>query len=380
MQDNMALAEGELIAQFGSDVTCTAGSGMILLVGLTSVIQQVSVRVPRCAYPLDQVMLVAKVYDQAGNLGYSPADTSLRVAAPPGFDITDGNADYTSTIAAYGDRIDNQDNPIDLAVDPVTGVLFVTLQNNDEIIVVFPDRVQDRLSDINNNRYRPNQPEGIALSTGGYLFIGAVGDQRIEIIPPWLPPNRDILDNLGGANGRPHRLTIDESAALPTLCGGEVEFNSVSCYLAPVTSAYPMVSELAIDIGKTAQAADLSVDPGDNTLVTLWILASDCSVYSSGLIYDVGLNSIGTGALTPVGLDTGLSGNCDDLVVLPSGDFAIADQGDDRLLRVTPAGVVSVIASGFQSLTGLDFAGNFLYALDGNAQVVYKIEALTTPF
>ncbi len=366
LTDDRALADAILIAQFGDVPSCSASSGTLYLNGQTSVTTSASVRVPRCAAPLDPVAFIVQVRDQAGNVGFSAIDHSLSIAAPQGFDIT-ANTGYGAAVIGYADRIKTGDAPTDVALDPASDVAYVTLAQNNRVIVVFPDRTQDDLRDLNRNRINFQQPEGIATDSLGNLFVGDTqggNNGRVDKVDGVLTTTRGFIDQ----NANPGRMSMDESGAIPLLCIPFPAVNEVQCWANVDTPTPTKLLTLDQPNDGISQPVAVTLDAG-----TLWILEQGCVVKQASLTYDAATPSVTASAVTTITPATALSGTCPDLVALPSGDVAIADNGAGTVVRMTPAGDVSDIAQGLPDVVGLDFSGGALFVLDARLQTLFKI-------
>ncbi|RMG19253.1 MAG: hypothetical protein D6729_05755 [Deltaproteobacteria bacterium] len=371
LTDDRALADAILIAQFGEIPACSANSGALYLNGQTAVTTSASVRVPRCAAPLDPVAFIVQVRDQAGNVGFSPLDRSLSIAAPPGFDITAGTP-YDAVITGYADKIKRGDSPTDVAVDPSSDVAYVTLAQNNRVIVVFPDRTQDDLRDLNRQRIDFQQPEGIAADRFGNIFVGdtqAGNNGRIDRVDAVLTTTRGYIDQ----GEPPGRLGLDESGPLSLLCIPFRTIDEVQCWTDVDTPA--PLNVLTIDNAlqnQLNQPIAVAV-----SAPTLWVLEQDCTVKQTTLSYDTATPAVTALPLITVSPGQVLSGACTDIAALPSGDVAVADNGAGTVVRITPGGGISDIAQGLPDVMGLDFSGGALFVLDAQLQTLFKI---TGPF
>ena len=364
--DNRALADAILIAQFGDVPACSANSGTLYLNGQTTVTTSASVRVPGCAAPLDQVSFVVEVRDQAGNVGFSTLNQSLSIAAPPGFDIT-GATPYDATIVGYADKIKTGDAPTDVAVEPFSDVAYVTLAQNNRVIVVFPDRTQTDLRDLNRNRINFQQPEGIATDTVGNLFVGDTqggNNGRIDKVDPVLSTTRGFIDQ----NASPGRMSLDARGPIPLLCIPFRNINEVQCWADVDTATPTLLLTLDNPNDGITQPVAVSLDAG-----VLWILEQGCTVKQAALTYDVANGTVTASAPSTVTPTAAFSGPCPDLVALPSGDVAVADNGAGAVVRMTPAGNTSDITQGMPDIVGLDFSGGALYVLDAQLQALFKV-------
>lgn len=369
--DNRSLAEAEVLAQFGETPACAASSGRLVLVGQTAATPAVSVRAPTCATPRDVVSLVVRVSDQAGNIGFSATNTTLRMYAPAGFDVTAGSSAYVSSVVAYANRIDRGDTPTDLAVSPTSDVIYVTHEGSDRIVVAFPDRTQDDLRDTSGNRFNFDKPQGVAVTQAGDLFVGVVGVPTIDGVPADLSTvTRGVVDTGGRFPGR---INLDEEGPVALLCVAYPLNGSVRCYRSFLST--PMqVFEIA---GLTLPvAADVSGG-------ALWILErGGCRVRRAALTYTPGTGAVTAG--TPSAPFTAASGGtCVDLVSIGADDVAVLDDGGGKVARVRRDGsgtfsaeIVASVPSG----RGLDFAGGRLFVLDDAFETVFAITPVSGSF
>jgi DNA-binding beta-propeller fold protein YncE len=243
----------------------------------------------------------------------------------------------------------------------------VTLAQNNRVVVVFPDRTQDDLRDLNRNRINFQQPEGIATDSLGNLFVGDTqggNNGRVDKVDAVLTTTRGFIDQ--GAN--PGRMSMDESGAVPLLCIPFRNLNEVQCWAGVDTPTPTKLLTLDQPNDGIQQPIAVTLDAG-----TLWILEQGCVVKQTSLTYDAVTPSVTAAAVATVTPATALSGTCLDIVALPSGDVAIADNGAGSVVRMTPAGDLTDIATGLPDVVGLDFSGGALFVLDARLQTLFKI-------
>lgn len=356
--DNRALAEGEVIVQFGGVVSCTRTSGTLLLGGATSQTVDVALPVPNCAAPLDDISVVARAVDQAGNVGYTPVVTGLRVAPLPGFDVT-ATTGYQSSVVAFGNRLDVQDRPTDLAVEGAAGVTFVTLENRDRVVVTFPDRTQEDLRDVFQNRVDVPQPEAIARASTGELFISSLGSQSIYLYDAGL----QVQPNHINFGNNPGRITYDETGPAPLLCVAFPGNGEARCYRNAIQN--PASAGIRTGLG-TVRSVSLRAS-------RLWLVRAGCEVAYTDLTYDLAAPANPTVSFGGVVEVTDVGNDCVDLVALASGAVAVAHRGGSEVVRVDELGATEIVATGFANLQGLAEDGGVLFVLDRDLQAVFAV-------
>jgi len=366
--DDRALADAVLHAQFGGVPACSSNSGTLFLNGQKQVTTAASVRVPNCAAPLDSVAFIVEARDQAGNIGFSAINDSLSIAVPANFDITAGTP-YSANIVGWGDRIRTGDGPIDVAMDASSETAYISLSQNNRIVLVFPDRTQDDLRDLNRNPINFQQPEGLALDSMSNLLvgdrIGGGGNGQIDLVDPLLVTTRGQINN----GARPARMSIDEQGAVPLFCAAFPAIDEVNCWADYASNNPVLLLTLGPADGLVAPES-VVVDAG-----TLSIVEQNCTVKQTQLTYDAITPSVIAGAvttITPVG-PANFNGPCQDIAALPSGDVAVADNGGGQVIRVNPAGDTTIIAQGMPNVRGLDSKNGALFILDAQMQAVFRI-------
>jgi hypothetical protein len=365
LSDDQGLGEMLLYASFGAgNTTCTTISGPFFLGGALTATIPVSFRVPGCAFPGDPIQILAKASDQAGNVGYSLPDTSLSIVSLG----ATAQAGYTMGTFAYRNKLKQNDVPADVAVDPVSGVAYVSLANNNRVVVVFPDRTQNDLRDPNNNRINFNQPFGLALESGGTLFVADFGNLQIDRVWPDRIVDRGVVQNVYSG-----RMAIDETNAIPLFCLTRVLGGAaVECMTDYLTTPVTLLTIPTADLAAAGVNLPTSVAFVGSQL---WILDGSCTVVTTTLTYDAAAGTVTVGPLTtvtPTGPAT-FGGTCGDIVGLPSGDVAIVDDGAQQVVRMSATGTLDLIADGFNNPVALDFQGNTLYVLDGAGEALYTI-------
>ncbi|MDF1565151.1 MAG: hypothetical protein P1V51_19090 [Deltaproteobacteria bacterium] len=383
VEDQKSLAEGRVMAQFGADIGCTATSPLLVLAGQGTptaggslqTTLNTSVRAPGCAFPSDVVTLVAKASDQAGNTGFSATDTSLTIYAPPNFDPAAPG--YEAMVWAYGDRIENGNlgnDTLDVAIDTLEGAAYLTQSGNDQILVAYPDRTQVRLEDNQRNRYAfDGQPEGVALSAAGYLYVSdPTGNRSIWRIDPDRDPNNPrLLNNLFG----PGRLNLESAGPRELLCfTRETTQDDGACYA--IDANGDLTRDFGVQNGAGSFAQAMDVWHGTDAVSVVWMITRGCDLYRWDLDY---------GALPPTNETLVVSGvgggnRCEDLVALPTGAVAVAVGDQGTVVRVNDAGTETVMAENLPDVTGVDFGGGSLWVLDPTNRALYRIDATTGSF
>ncbi len=370
--DNKGLADAVLYAVFGNNPACIAQSGALLLAGALSQEMVASVRLPNCAFPNDAITLFARVTDQAANLAYSPSNTALIVSNLI-YDPMATSAGYSYTVFGYRDRINT---PVDVAVDTVSGVPYVSDRNNNRLVAIFPDRTQADLRDIDGNTYGFNTIGGVAMSATGDFFVVDENNRTVEYIEATLPTSAPSpLLTLAAIS--PSRINFDDRPGTDgVLCVARTGVNeSSTCYdfdasVPSLTSSFAR----SLPAGKTARAVDVGAFNTGTSEYTVWFLAADCTLYQTPALFD-GSTPAAPTVVTVTGIWTGGSHGtaCNDLVALPSGDVAILDSDVGAVVRVTPAGASSFIMTDVPTPTGLDFLSDQLFVLDSSFRTLFTV-------
>ncbi|MDP2340767.1 MAG: Ig-like domain-containing protein [Deltaproteobacteria bacterium] len=381
--DERGLSELRFVATFttptGNNGFCSVQGGPVLLAaGTLSDTRTFSFSAPGCAVPLDRIDIVAQAVDGAGNSTNAANQTPLSIAAnfavsAPGFLVE---------VAAFRDRLDQ---PQDVAVDPATGQLFVTNFGNDRVIVVAPDRTQEDLFDTNNNRVSPVEPRGIARDLAGNLLIhsrdpgGNNGLPGVERVRPDLVDDAPFIDLSTLAGAYPDigvGIAVDESAGLPArLCAALDNNNRLQCFddfsLAGATPA--LVINLTTNLGSTRPIA-VAFDPpaGADASDKLWVALNTTRVLRP-FTFNAARTVLTQGADINVASVVAAQEMGDLLLAPGTENLLFTDRNDGDVIRVSQAGAISTLASGFSDPIGLAFDGASLFVVDRGLEIVFKI-------
>lgn len=361
VSDNRALAEASIELQFGNLGICNASSPSVLLAGQTSATLVVPVQAPGCALPGDAIALYVRAADQAGNVGYSLPFTTLSVAVPPGFDIT-ANSAFTSTLVAFGDRIQQGDQPLDLTSTALTGVHHMSMFNNDRIVVTFPDRNQEDLRDAFDNRVDVAEPTGVARTETGELFIASNADQEVALIDGNQVQQNGWI-NFGASPGR---LSWDATGAAPMLCVTLPAQGQVRCYRNAVTN--PALAGTLSGLTTPTSASLL----GNR----LWVVQQNCEVLFVDVTYDLSVPTAPSLTFGAVNAVADVGNDCPDIAALDSGAAAVLHRGGQEVLHVDDIGQQEVIADQLDAPVGLDFDGGSLFLLDRGLEAVFQLDGV----
>jgi|GEM_PF-2086100 len=359
VSDNRALAEASIEVQFGDLGICNASSSSVLLAGQTSATLVVPVQAPGCALPGDAIALYVRAADQAGNVGYSSPWTALSVAIPPGFDIT-ANSAFTSTLVAFGDRIQRGDQPLDVTSTALTGVHHMSMFNNDRIVVAFPDRNQEDLRDAFDNRVDVAEPTGIARTETGELFIASNADLEVALV------DGNQLQQNGWINfgTSPGRLSWDASGAAPMLCVTLPAAGEVRCYRNAVTN--PELAGTWSGLSNPTSASLL----GNR----LWVVQQNCQVAFVDVAYDLAVPTQPSLTFGAPNVVADVGNDCPDIAALDSGAAAVLHRGGQEVLHVDDVGLQDIIADQLDDPRGIDFDGGSLFLLDRGLEAVFQLD------
>ncbi len=248
-----------------------------------------------------------------------PADASAAVPAPT-LELLAGTG-VPGYLGDGGPAIDAQlDQPMGVAVDAAGNVLVADL----------------------SNRIRKITPDGVITTVAGSGIAGFAGDGGPATDAQLNHPTGVIVDATGGiliADQHNHRIRrVDPSGTITTVAGTGFAGNRVGDGGPALQAELNLPTTLALDaeggilIAEMGERLVRRIDP-DGTLTTI---AGDGA---SG--YDGDNKPATEASLTkPTGL-----------AVTRAGDVLIADQGDQRVRRVDPTGVIHTIAG-----TGLAFS------------------------
>ncbi len=385
MFDAGGLAQATLYAVFGNNPACVQTSRTLQLAGVTNPTPapEVSITVPGCAYPLDSISLFAVVTDRAGNMGFSPANNDLSVI---GTQL--GQNGYTATTFGYANN--QNGGSLDLAFDPNTQVAYVVSSNWDSISVVLSDRTRTVLRDATGQTYQANNNTnnnglmGIAVDGTGGLLVSAYSSSTptgndLNYISTSLPVDPKVLASYTYTNG-PGRLVYDQRPGV--VCVARTSFNSnFNCYEFNTSTQTLGAKIFTNDIAAPGnpQLAGLAIGEKDsNGYYTLWMLVqvnvNTCAVYTTTATFTANTAP----APVALALSPAVTGTCNDIVGLPSGDVAVAVTGNNsgEVVRVTKGtGATTPLVTGLTDPTGLDFAGGFLYVIDRNNRQILQVTA-----
>lgn len=376
--DDRGLASVRIVASFGGNLGCAVQSTPVLLpAGTVSDSRTFSFQLPRCAAPLDDVAVVAQAEDQAGNTANSGGHTPLTVAAP----FTISSPGFIVSVAAFRDRLQS---PHDVAADQTTGELFVTNNGNDEVIVVAPDRTQQRALDRNGNRLQPVRPEGIALDENGNILIHASnagnGNPGLERLRADFTDDAPLIDSnvIGAAYpATPFGLDVDESPGLTHLmCAAVRGSDRVQCFTNTGVTGATITMPINIQNAGT-RPVGIAFDPpsaADN--VDRLFVAEGQARQIRELVFNGTRTTLASQRTINLNVTGGIANQNDigDLEIAPgSENLIVTEMGRGRVLRVTQAGVVSEIATGFSQPIGLAFDVGDLLVVDAALDTVFRI-------
>src|SRR3954451_2625766 len=195
-----------------------------------------------------------------------------------------------------------------------------------------------------SNRIRKITPDGIVTTVAGSGIAGFAGDGGPATNAQLNHPTGVVVDAAGGiliADQHNYRVRrVDTNGTITTVAGTGFDGYGLGDGGPATQAGLDLPTTLAIDAQGGVLVAEMGerrvrrIDP-DGTISTV---AGD-----SGSGYDGDNQPATKASLTkPTGL-----------AVTPTGDVLIADQGDQRLRRVDPAGVIHTIAgNGLMATTG----------------------------
>lgn len=379
--DDRGLSELRFVATFadqlGTNTFCTTQSGSILLRGGTlSDSRTFSFSLPACAVPLDSIKIVAQAIDQAGNSANSPDHSPLSVAAP----FTISAPGFLTSVAAFQGGLNS---PVDVAVTVGTGELFVSNFGGDDITLVAPDRTQADLRDRNGRALSPVEPLGIANDIAGNLFIHSAdpgnnnGLPGIERLRPDFTDDAPFIDSTVVGGSYPDigsGIALDETASrTPLLCAALTAAGRVQCFTnfsaAVATKAMP----INLSIAGTGPVAPVFDPPfGAATGDRLWV-----ALGTTRQIRQFTFNAARTTLTLVSNIDVtatfGANQMGDMVMATNTGNFLVSRTTTGQVVRVTQAGAVSVVASGFTEPVGLAFDGASLLIVDRSLETVFRL-------
>ncbi len=379
--DDRGLAELRFVATFadqlGTNTFCTTQSGSVLLRGGTLTDSRTfSFSLPACAVPLDNIKIIAQAIDQAGNSANSGDHTPLSVAAP--FTITAPG--FITSVAAFQGRLNT---PVDVVATAGTGELFVSNFGNDRMIVVAPDRTQADLLDQNGNRLNPIEPLGVTNDLAGNLFIHSrdpgnnAGLPGIERLRPDFTDDAPFIDSTVVVGSYPDigtGIALDQTAnRTALLCATLTATGRIQCFTnfsaAVATKAMPINVAIA-GTGPVAPVFDppSGADVGDR----LWV-ALGTTRQIRQFIFNAGRTTLTLVSNIDLTGTFGANQMGDMVMATNTGNFLVTRTTTGQVLRVTQAGVVSVVASGFTEPVGLAFDGASLLIVDRSLETVFRV-------
>jgi sugar lactone lactonase YvrE len=326
-------------------------------------------------------------FDAAGNLFVANAGNgTVSELSPTGVPIT---------------FITGFDGPGGLAFD-AAGDLYVANAGNGTVSEVPAGKrvPQPFVSGFNN-------PLGLAFDSAGNLYVANYGDNTVDDVSPagvislfasgfGLPAGLALVaGRMVVTNLRNNTMSQVTTVAVPFALGGT----------APAGVAYSGLTGgvLTFGIGQTTEdiTGKLLSDPGPNQTLTVTLGAPTGGADLGSLsvntltITEPALVQFGTGSETlnessgtfsiPVTVAGTLSSTAfaagsgfntpGSLAADAAGNIYVANAGDGTVSEVSPAGKVSLFASGFKLPLGLDFHAGNLYVADTGADTVFKVPA-----
>jgi streptogramin lyase len=342
--------------------------------------------------------------DSSGNIFVTEKDNHcIRKVTPEGVvsifvgstTASPGFADGSGTNVRFN-------SPRGIAVDS-SGIVYVADTSNDRIRKVTQDGVVTTFAgslggyvDETGVNARFNDPWGLAIDSSGNLYVGDGGNHRIRMITPdavvstiagngtttfangngtsatFNQPHGVVLDTAGNlyvADYGNHRIRkIDTSRNVTTLAG-----NGTSAWLDGIgtNNSFRNPSGITIDSEGTLYVADY----GNHRIRKISPTGVVTSPYGSP---QLGYSDSASPAIARFNDPFGLTFDS-------SGNMYVADTGNHRIRKITPAGVVTTVAgngsTGFLNGTGtnaqingprgiaVDSTGNLYVAETGNHRI-----------
>lgn len=274
-------------------------------------------------------------------------------------------------------------NPFGLALD-ATGNLYIVDTFNDAIRKITPNGNVTTIAS-GGDLYRPF---GITVGTAGVLYVANSYGSIVQQISP--AGVVTLFAGTSGSNGSqdgpaasaqflfPIALTADAASAIYVADTGNNTIRKI---------ANGVVTTLA---GLSPAAAYGSTDGTGSAARFSW--AEGIALAANGDIYVADTYNHTVRKVTPAGVVTTLAGRAglaglndgpgssatfnypSGLAVDAAGNVYVADMFNDRIRKISPAGIVSTVAPGFDSPGGVavDASGN-LYVADTENHVIRKI-------
>ncbi|GHU57701.1 hypothetical protein FACS189444_0220 [Spirochaetia bacterium] len=267
---------------------------------------------------------------------------------------TAGYAEGTGTAARFS-------APVGIAVDN-SGNIYVADTENNRIRKITPAGVVTSLAGTTTAGYgdgtgtaaRFSAPQGIAVDNSGNIYVADTGNNRIRKITP-----AGVVTSLAGTTTAGYGDGTGTAARFSAPLGITVD-NSGNIYVADTGNN--RIRKITPAGVVTSLAGTTTAGYGDGTGTAARFSApKGITVDNSGNIYvaDTGNNRIRK--ITPAGVVTSLAGTTTTgygdgtgtaarfsaphgIAVDNSGTIYVADTGNNRIRKITPAGVVTSLA------------------------------------
>ena len=286
------------------------------------------------------------VVDSGGNVYVaSPSDNIIWKIIPAGVAVvfagsgSVGSADGTFRAASFK-------YPSGLAVDPV-GNVYVADTGNNKIRKISPAAV---VGSFLQSFY---SPYGVAVDTGGNVYVADTGNNKIQKITLGVGITTLAGSGAeGSADGNgieasfnsPRGVTVDSGGNVYVADTGNNKIRKITP-AGVVTTLAGTGSRGSIDTGVAAtfeNPSDVAVDTGDNIYVADSVDHKIRKITSGGAIITLaGSGTIGstdgTGASASFKYPSGLA-------VDPVGNVYVADTGNNKIRKITSAGAVTSLA------------------------------------
>lgn len=298
--------------------------------------------------------------DGAGNLYVADClNNTIRKMTPSG---TNWAVTTLAGLAGHGGTVDGTNNsarfngPAGLAVDSV-GNIFVAEQQSGTIREVSPSGTNwvvttlagspgnQNFADGTNSTARLNYPLGVAVNGYGDLYVADLGNNAIRQVAS--SGTNWVVTTFAGLAGR----TEDQNYGVADGTNGAAQFD--------------LPQAVAVDTNSNVYVADLANS-------TIRKVTPDGVVTTLAGLAGVPGNADGTNS-------TARFNSPYAVAVDGSGNVYVADSGNSSIRLVTPAGVVTTLASGINDPAGvaLDGGGNVYFAALGSCTICQLMQVGT---